>query len=312
MLAKGSEIPAIQPGDGDVSIECRHHMSAEQRLRETLDAFAARVREDLDARAQTLAAELTRAAQEADGAVRAEAERSLAAERQQLDAQLADERAALSALRAEVERTLADERQRFEERLADERAAMAAVRDEAARDRSTALPRLLDAVRRLDAAPSLTSILGVLGQAAHARASRVVVFVVDGDTLKVWADHGYDAGPGVSDVSSQDVKVLAAALATQVTSTFRSAEAERDATLPAFLRPAAGDLALVMPLSVGGDVVAIVFADGPEGAGAGDGGETPQARAAWVDEVELVARYARTRLESVTSERTVSALTRMA
>jgi hypothetical protein len=31
-----------------------------------------------------------------------------------------------------------------------------------------------------------------------------------------------------------------------------------------------------------------------------------------VDEVEIVARYARARLESVTSERTVSALTRMA
>jgi hypothetical protein len=143
----------------------------------------------------------------------------------------------------------------------------------------------------------------VLGQAAHVRTARVVVFVVDGETLKAWSDYGYDAGPGVTDLPVHGVTRLAAALAAQTMSTFRAGEVESDTTLPEFLRPDVGHVALLAPLSVGGDVVAIVYAEGPAGR---------EARAPWIDEVELVARYARTRLESVTSERTVSALTRMA
>lgn len=287
-------------------------MPAEQRLRETLDAFAARVREDLDARAQTLAAELARAMQEATGAVRAEADRSLAEERQQLDARLADERAALAGLREDLDRRLAEEREQLEKRLADERAALAGLRVDATRDDVPVLPRLLESVRHLDAAPSLTSILGVLGQAAYARATRAIVFVIDGETLKAWADYGYDAGPSVTDVPAQDVRMLASALAAQTAATFGAADVGSDMTLPAFLRPPDGHVALVAPLSVGGDVVAIVYADGPEAGPAAAGGGASNQRAPWVDEVELVARYARTRLESVTSERTVSALTRMA
>jgi hypothetical protein len=281
-------------------------MSADQRMRETLEAFAARVREDLDTRAQSLAAELTRAVQEADGAVRTESERALAAERQQLEAILADERAALAGLKADLDRTMAEERQALEERLADEQAALGGLRAEAKRDQAAMLERLLAAFRRLDAAASLSTILESLAQSVLAQSSRVVIFIVKGDMLTSWGHYGFPSGQGAFDVPVDAVRVLTSALSTQESTVFRAAEGDDDPSLPAFMRPPAGYVGLVAPLVVGGEVVAVLYADGAER-------ESESAdRAPWADEMELIARHARGRLENVTSERTVTALTRMA
>ena len=282
-------------------------MPYESRLRETLDAFVARVREELDARAQDLAAELTRAIQDADAAVRSESDRAMATERQHLEAQLADERAALAGTQADLER----EHRQLEDRIASDAATLAALRAELESHRASppsvaatsTLPRLLDAVRRLDGATTLSGILEALAQSALVRASRVAILVVNGDTLKSWGHFGFDPGQGAFDVPLDAVQVLTSALSTQQSAVFRAADGEADPSLPPFMRPPAGHLGLVAPLVVGGQVVAVLYADGDEGG-------VDHARAGWADEVELITRHARARLENVTSERTVTALTR--
>lgn len=278
-------------------------MSAEQRLRETLDTFAARVREDLDARAQNLAAELTHAVQEADGAVRAESERFLAAERQQVEARLTEERAALSELKANLERTISEERQSLEERV--QHAALG-LQAEARRDQIAMLSRLLDAMRRLDVASSLSGILESLAQCALSETSRVVIFVVSGETLKSWGHFGFPAGQSAVDVRADSVQVLTTALSTQRSSVVRAANGD-DPSLPPFMRPPTGHAGLVAPLSVGGQVVAVLYAVGLEPRA---DESQPGKQLTWTDEVELMARHARARLENVTSERTVMALAR--
>jgi hypothetical protein len=283
-------------------------MPAEQRLREMLDAFAARVREDLDSRAQDLAGALARVVQDADLALRTESERTLSGERQQLEIRLAEDRAALAALKDDLHRGIAEERRTLEARLADEQAALTGFQAEAQREQAAMLVRLLDAVRRLDAASSLSAILESLAQCTLAEASRVVILVVNGDTLQSWGHFGFAPGQGAFDVPMHAVDRLASVVSTQQSAVFRAAEANHDASLPPFMRPPPGHVGLVVPLVVGDEVVAVLYADGLEhGANSQE-----QGRAAWADEVELIARHARARLENVTSERTVNALTRTA
>jgi hypothetical protein len=283
-------------------------MPAEQRFREMLDAFAARVREDLDSRAQNLAGALARVVQEADLAMRAESERVLAGERQQLEIRLDEDRAALAALKDDLHRGIAMERRKLEARLADEQAALTGLRAEVQRDQAATLVRLLDAVRRLDAASSLSAILESLAQSTLAEASRVVIFVVYGDTLQSWGHFGFAPGQGAFDVPLHAVDRLTSVLSTQQSTVFRAAEADHDPSLPPFMRPPPGHVGLVAPLVVGDQVVAVLYADGVEH------GANPEKRAhaVWADEVELIARHAQARLENVTSERTVTALTRTA
>jgi len=284
-------------------------MPVEQRLREMLDAFTARVREDLDSRAQDLAGALARVVQDADLARRAESERTLAGERQQLEVRVAEDRAALAALKDDLHRGIAEERRKLDARLADEQAALAGLQEEAQTTQAATLVRLLDAVRRLDAAPSLSAILEALAQITLAEASRVVIFIVNGDTLQSWGHLGFAPGQGAFDVPVHAVDRLTSALSTQQSAIFHAAEAAHDPSLPPFMRPPPGHVGLVAPLVLGEQVVAVLYADGAE---QGAAPNTQAGHAAWADEVELMARHARARLENVTSERTVTALTRTA
>jgi hypothetical protein len=135
-----------------------------------------------------------------------------------------------------------------------------------------------------------------------------VILVANGDTLQSWGHFGFAPGQGAFDVPMHAVDRLASVVSTQQSAVFRAAEANHDASLPPFMRPPPGHVGLVVPLVVGDEVVAVLYADGQER------GANPQeqGREAWADEVELIARHARARLENVTSERTVTALTRTA
>jgi hypothetical protein len=59
----------------------------------------------------------------------------------------------------------------------------------------------------------------------------------------------------------------------------------------------------VSPLQVGGRVVAVVFAEGP------DRQSPPGADSVWSEHVEVLVRHASSRLENITSRRTVEVLT---
>ena len=80
-----------------------------------------------------------------------------------------------------------------------------------------------------------------------------------------------------------------------------AAAASFSGDVPAFLRPATGHSGLVIPVVVGGNVVSLVYAEGPDRLSSPHG-------SVWIEAIELLVRHASSRLENVTSRRTVEVL----
>ena len=97
--------------------------------------------------------------------------------------------------------------------------------------------------------------------------------------------------------------VISASLKLQQISMLPPAGPRPDPTLPAFMRVPDGHVGMLMPLVVGTQVVALVYADGPEQAGESHAG------AVWTEQVEVLVRHAASRLENLTSRRAVEVLT---
>jgi hypothetical protein len=154
--------------------------------------------------------------------------------------------------------------------------------------------RLLSAVRMLDEAVTLRAILEGLGRGAAMEATRVAVMVVEGEMLRAFSDFGFPAGQRPSDVALDSAPQLARAIVERL-----RVSVTKGKELPAFMHVAAGASGLAMPVTVGGEVVALIFAEGPDRAG--EKGPAP----AWTEHVEVLTRHAAARLEAVTSRRTV-------
>ncbi len=163
--------------------------------------------------------------------------------------------------------------------------------------------RVVTAIRSLDDATTLRGVLDALAEGAASEASRVAVLLVDGDSLH--ADHQYGFAPGQGPV---DLPVTASPLlASAVTlrqSTLVPAASDKDrAHIPAFMRPVAGQLGMILPLAIGQQVVAVLYAEGS------DRQQQDSGEPVWTEQVEVLVRHAAARLESLTSQRTVEVLT---
>jgi len=169
--------------------------------------------------------------------------------------------------------------------------------------RQDLITRLADAIRGLDDSRTLRSTLEVLAYGAAAEASRVAVMIVDDDMLRCWGQHGFSSGRGPVDVPADVSGVISASLKLQQISMLPPAGPRPDPTLPAFMRVPDGHVGMLMPLVVGTQVVALVYADGPEQAGESHAG------AVWTEQVEVLVRHAASRLENLTSRRAVEVLT---
>jgi len=219
--------------------------------------------------------------------LRLEHEHAQTALRAEYDADLADARAELAAARLHVQAAHAD--------------AQAALAAAAARAGAAAVPlqtgaghashaRVLHAVRALDAASSLSQTLDALFTAARAEARRVAVFVVRGDLLRSWNHAGFDVVPGGS---SFDLPLADAGLIADVV---RSSTSRRitagNAARPAFAATSSARPLVAVPLSMHGQVIAVLCAE--EDAGSAD---------ALTPTFELLARHAARVLESLTALR---------
>jgi len=239
-------------------------MSPEERIREAIEAFVARARQDLDVQGQSLALEVSNAVRE---------QRVLA--------------------QAELERAMGSERGRRESELD-------ALKAKSKRDQAVALGRLLATVRELDSAISLRGTLEALAAGARTEAPRTALLLVDGRMLRVFGASGYPAGQGPTDVSVEADSLLVRAVEGRAPVEVPSDPSAL--TRPLFLRPGSGQAGRLMPLAVGGNVVAVLYSEGPESR---DG----QAEV-WIEAIEILVRHAALRLENVTSIRTVEALTK--
>jgi hypothetical protein len=164
------------------------------------------------------------------------------------------------------------------------------------------ITRIITAVRRLDEASTLRGILDALVEGASAEADAAAVLIVSAGNLQTYRHHGFE--PGRAPI---DLPVDASPLLTNVV-TFRQAASvppvglSPDPQLPGFMRVPSGRVGLAIPLVVGKEVVAVVYAEGAERA-AGEPGEP-----VWTEQVEVLVRHAAARLENVTSMRTVEVL----
>ncbi|HEX5216069.1 MAG TPA: hypothetical protein VFV98_11450 [Vicinamibacterales bacterium] len=165
------------------------------------------------------------------------------------------------------------------------------------------MTRIVDAVRRLDDATSLRGILEALALGASAEAARAAVLLVDGETLRAYKHSGFAPGETPTDLTVAASPMLTAAVHLRQVTRVPSGGDVPDPLLPAFMRVAAGHVGMIIPLIVGREVVAIVYADGEE--------RRPQHPGApvWTEQVEVLVRHASARLENVTSQRTVEVLT---
>ena len=157
------------------------------------------------------------------------------------------------------------------------------------------LTQILTAVRRLDEERTLRGILDALADAAASAGLHVAVLLVDGTELRIYRHHGFERGGVPREVGITSSVALAQALAT-CRRIAVAGDRTSDAT-PAFLRPGPGRHGLILPLVVDQSAVALVFVEGPADI------------IDWGDVVEVLVRHGSARLETVTSQRTVEALT---
>ncbi len=303
-------------------------MTMDHRLREVVDAFVARVRRDLDAHVQGLTADLLRLGTENQEYWRSTLERAVTDARQdaergfkarlealrneltrEMDVRLSTERqqlqaatnAAVQATQAAAEAAQSAQSHAAQAKAAQAQALVHSLRDDlggSARDaRVDTLERLLGAVRRIDESTSLSGILESLAHGASAQTARVALMLVDGDVLKPWQVHGFVAGHEPREITIGTSGLLTATVALKQTSFVKPLIA-REITTPGFMQVPVGHTGLVVPVIVGGDVVAVLYADDVGAA------EEQEDAPVWTEEIDLLVRHASIRLENLTSVRT--------
>ena len=251
-------------------------MTIEERIREAVESSMSRLRSDLESHSQALATDLVRLVTAEQAEWLADRER-VAAEALAEGARLAGQ--GLGAAEG-----------------------VAAALQQSRQSRFEMLDRLLTAVRAVDEAGSLTGILGALMKGASADTSRVAILLIDGYMLRTWGHVGFDEATAPTEMPIGAAGTLAAAVALKQPS-FVAPEIEGSENAgPRFMHVPAGHTGLVVPLSVGGDVVALLYADDVRKSVEQE--EAPL----WTEEVQLMARHAELRLENITSVRTVEVL----
>jgi hypothetical protein len=164
------------------------------------------------------------------------------------------------------------------------------------------ITRVISAVRRLDEATTLRGILDALAEGASAEADCMAVLIVEPDALRSYRHQGFEASRVPSDMAADASSLLTNVITFRQAATVSPVGLRPDPQIPPFLRVPAGRVGLAIPLVVSKQVVALVYAEGSERA-AGEPGEP-----VWTEQVEVLVRHASSRLENVTSMRTVEVL----
>jgi hypothetical protein len=159
--------------------------------------------------------------------------------------------------------------------------------------------RLLESIRGLDGASSLSEVLDALGLAAGREASRAAVLVLRSDRLLGWKLTGFgprDAQPKLIDLSLADAGVAGLAVGSARPVTTRDTQSASDG--PGFAHLPDDRMGLAVPVIVGGRVVAVVYADGVT-----HDGRDQIVPSSWPEVIEILARHAARCLEALTVQK---------
>lgn len=259
-------------------------MSVEDQIRAALDHAGATLARHLEANVRAIADQVSGVvAAECQTAVEAATEQAASRARATADAHLAELRA--------LAQHHADDLERAEHARVGAVARAHVDRDQADMARAA---RLADSVRVLDASRSLSEVLERLTQRAGLEVARAALFLVKDDHLTGWRFVGFDpsAPAPTSVVLAPDAAGVAGAAFERGVAVSGRGDWTGDPR-PAFLRDGDARVALALPVRVGGEVVAVLYADDPERA--------PGAPyAPWLPALDVLAHYASRVLEAMT------------
>jgi hypothetical protein len=215
--------------------------------------------------------------------------------RVQLESEVSEKmHVALEAAENRMRMALADSEARAAE---DIKTAVAAARVKEREGEMAGVSRLLESVRGLDGAASLSEVLDALALASAREAARAAVVVMRGDRILGWKLSGFgprDAQPKSIDLTLAESGVIGHAIGAARTVTTRDSQSA--AIGPGFEPLPSDRMGLAVPVIVGGRVVAVVYAD----AVAMDGHER-HVPSSWPELIEVLARHAGRCLEALTN-----------
>ena len=304
-----------------MSFEDRVRFSVDQALSTIVNQVVADATDERDAAAQAAResafAEAEQAAQvriaDAEARVRATMNDAIAVARAE-DREVAA-REIRRQVEAEVEHKLTDGLAAAETRMrvaladSESRAAEAlkgAVAAARARERDVemaGMTRLLESIRGLDGASSLSEVLDALALASGREAARAAVVVLRGERIQGWKISGFghrDPQPKSIDLALAESGVIGMAVGAARAVTTRDGESA--AAGPGFESLPDDRMGLAVPVIVGGRVVAVVYADGVSH----DGLER-SVPSGWPEVIEVLARHAGRCLEALTTQRGAAA-----
>lgn len=200
--------------------------------------------------------------------------------RQRADRELEQARAALAAERANATRAFADERNA----------------PAASSSFAVTTAEILDAIRAIDNSTSLSAALAAVTRAAASQAPRAAMFVVDGSELREWpvtGIAGIDAGR--IRVDGREAGFLSDVLRRGESVTI----GQTGGTPPEFARLSPGRSAIAVPFTLGGQPVAVLYADE---------GNNGQPSRPWRDTIQILGRHASAFLAYLTAVKTVQAM----
>ena len=184
-------------------------------------------------------------------------------------------------------------------------AGVAAARDHLRSADLAASERLIDAVRALDRARSLSDNLETLVTCAGHEAARAGVLLVGGGELRGFRFIGF--GSAFDAASTIVVPLGESGVIGEAARTHAPSSSDRSGRhlAPAFAALAGGRESLAVPVAMSGEVIAVLYAD----QGTSDEGERQPPATAWPDTIEVMARHAARCLEAATAIKAMHVLT---
>lgn len=255
-------------------------MTFDEQLQRSLGTLADRVRD-----------EISRACLAAGEAVTAHAN----------EARDAAAQAASTRAREEAEATAQQEISRLE-RQVEEITAASSSHEQRLAIGLAAWERLVEALRVIDRAPSLSDILDALVMGASGEAARVGVFLARQGELRGWRVVGF--GPDLEPARSVVVRAGESGVVGEAVRTGLpvSSAAVGAPPPPVFAQLPGNRLCLAVPVIVSGEVAAVLYAD--QGTG-----EDTDHRSKWPDTLEIFAQHAARCIEATTAIAAVRVLT---
>jgi hypothetical protein len=271
-----------------------------RELEDTAREVAASARADREA-AVSEAETRARAGAEHDAEqTRQEAERSWET-RLQVEAAAAETRG-----RDQAEAKAREESPQREQRVQEMiEAAVAASRQDGRSADLSASERLTDAIRAMDHEHSLSAILDTLASCAGREVARVGLLLARGGELRGWRFIGF--GPAFETASAVVVPPEGSGIIAEAIRTGDAISSDTSGPLaaPVFAALPGGRESLAVPVTMSGEVIAVLYAD------QGSGGEADRrpSTLTWPDALEIMARHAARCLEATTAITAVRVLT---